>query len=208
MDMTNKIDAYGYALPADTEELLCFADGHKYLFEDMLFEKNSLSGQFIKAEAMEDGKWHEIADESAVELESFNYGWFDYHIADLDNDIYGFFNPEEQSMTIDTAHADDEATILHEMIHLHEYVLNALPMFYHDSYFWCLYTDLRDKIPDLDERIRDYGHITKEKKLAKMGGVHDLTFLLKSFDIDLCMGYKLGTVFGYGYDDGQKGLDI
>lgn len=44
--------------------------------------------------------------------------------------------------------------------------------------------------------------------LAEVGGVHDLTFLLKSFDIDLRMGYKLGTVFGYGYDEGQKGLDI
>ncbi|MCD7798040.1 MAG: hypothetical protein LUG84_01335 [Akkermansiaceae bacterium] len=142
------------------------------------------------------------------ELNDFTYDWFDYHIADLDEGTTGCFNPGEQSITIDTEYVDNESVILHEMIHLHEYVLNELPMFYHDSYFWCLYTDLRDKIPDLDERIRDYGHVQKENNLAELGGVHDLTFLLKSFDIDLRMGYKLGTVFGYGYDKGQKGLDI
>lgn len=36
---------------------------------------------------------------------------------------------------------------------------------------------------------------------AQFGGVHDLLFLLKSFDLDLRMNYPLGTVFGYGMAD-------
>ena len=31
-----------------------------------------------------------------------------------------------------------------------------------------------------------------------------MLFLLKSFDLDLKMGYKLGTVFGYGMVDEQN----
>lgn len=209
MDMTNRTDKYQLLIPQDVLYLEGFADRHQYLFEDMLFSKGSITNQFIMVKRKnESGEWVDRVGDLPPELCDFTYDWFDYHISDLEGTFAGCFNPGDQSLTIDTKYVDNESVILHEMIHLHEYVLNELPMFYHDSYFWCLYTDLRDKIPDLDERIRDYGHVHKERNLAELGGVHDLTFLLKSFDIDLRMGYKLGTVFGYGYDDGQKGLDI
>lgn len=209
MDMTNRTESHGFCIPQDVMLLEGFAEAHQYLFDDMLFSKGSITNQFIMVKAKNDaGEWVDRVGDLPPELNDFTYDWFDYYVADLDEGTAGCFKPDEQSITIDTEHVGDEPVILHEMIHLHEYVLNELPMFYHDSYFWCLYTDLRDKIPDLDERIRDYGHVHKENNLAELGGIHDLTFLLKSFDIDLRMGYKLGTVFGYGYDDGQKGLDI
>lgn len=67
-------------------------------------------------------------------------------------------------------------------------------MFYHDAVLYCLYRDL-------NERIEAHGHILNSSQIAKTGGVHDILFLLKSFDLDLKMGYKLGTVFGYGMTD-------
>lgn len=64
-----------------------------------------------------------------------------------------------------------------------------------------LYHDLRSKIEDLDRRMERQGHIVMQEELAQFGGVHDLLFLLKSFDLDLRMNYPLGTVFGYGMAD-------
>ena len=90
------------------------------------------------------------------------------------------------------------------MIHLHEAVLDGLPTYYRDIVLYCLYKDLRDKIPDLDDRIEAHGHILNESLLSNYGGRHDILFLLKSFDLDLKMGYPPGTIFGYGMADDIK----
>lgn len=99
---------------------------------------------------------------------------------------------------------DDDATILHELIHLHEYVINDLPMYFHDMVFWALYKDLKKKIPQLDEIITGHAHMLTEATLYSRGGLHDILFLLKSFDLDIRMGYPLGTVFAYGRADEFK----
>ena len=96
---------------------------------------------------------------------------------------------------------DDDSVVLHEMIHLHEFVINELPLYFHDVLLWCLYKDLRGKISDLEQRIEDHGHIVNENHIERWGGTHDILFLLKSYDLDLRRGYPLGTVFGYGYAD-------
>ena len=92
-------------------------------------------------------------------------------------------------------------TILHEMIHLHEYVINGLPLYFHDMIFWALYQDLREKIPALDEIVNHHSHQLTQSNLQSAGGNHDLLFLLKSFDLDIRMDYPLGTVFAYGRQD-------
>ena len=43
-----------------------------------------------------------------------------------------------------------------------------------------------------------------ESGLYEAGGLHDVLFLLKSFDLDIRKGYDLGTVFGYGRRDDLK----
>lgn len=101
-------------------------------------------------------------------------------------------------MTVAPDHANDDVVILHEMIHLHEFVLEILPMYFHDAVLFCLYKDLKNKINDLDQRIEAHGNILNSSSIANIGGTHDILFLLKSFDLDLKNGYKLGTVFGYG----------
>lgn len=90
------------------------------------------------------------------------------------------------------------------MIHMYEFVVNGLPSFYHDTLFWCLYKDLRNKINELDEIIDAHNHLLNEQTIYSQGGSHDTLFLLKSFDLDLKNNYPLGTVFGYGLTDWYK----
>lgn len=111
------------------------------------------------------------------------------------------FNKANYSLKVDPRHIDDDDVILHEMIHMHEFVLEIYPTYYHDAILYSLYHDLRSKIEDLDRRMEYQGHIVKQEELTQFGGVHDLLFLLKSFDLDLRMNYPLGTVFGYGMAD-------
>ena len=105
------------------------------------------------------------------------------------------------SLSVDMTNSNTDPVILHEMIHLHEFVIDNLPMFFHDAVLFCLYKNLKSKVIDLDERIEAHGHILNSAQIAAVGGVHDILFLLKSFDLDLKMGYQLGTVFGYGMTD-------
>lgn len=140
--------------------------------------------------------WIDDTVELPDQLEYFFYSYFTYHVEDLSG--RGRFDMKNRSLTIDPAYLDDDSAVLHEMIHLHEFVINSLPTFYHDAIFYCLYKDLASKITDLNERIEAHGHILNANVIAKIGGVHNILFLLKSFDLDLKMGYKLGTVFGYG----------
>lgn len=187
----------------EVEELINCVGSNEELFADMLFSEGTMSHSYIAVQSSSDNGQTWFDDEIPIpeELEYFSYGFFDFHVAKIDGGSLGCFNSKEQSMTIDPDHLHDEPTILHEMIHLHEFVLNELPMFYHDAYFYCLYKSLKNQIADLDDRIEAHGHLLNEQQLYSQGGLHDILFLLKSFDLDLKKGYKLGTVFGYGYTD-------
>ena len=84
-------------------------------------------------------------------------------------------------------------------------LLKAEPELSFDKSFAVLQIECRrkacDKIPELDNIITGHAHLLNESVLYKQGGLHDILFLLKSFDLDIRMGYPLGTVFGYGRID-------
>ena len=170
----------------------------------MIFSNGISTHKFIKCQSKPVGTDERIEDEAPIpeEIEYFSYTFFTYHITDL-GDFSGCFNRKDYSLSVDSSSIDDNPVVLHEMIHLHEFVINDLPMFYHDAVLYCLYRDLKSKITDLNERIEAHGHILNSSQIAETGG-HDVLFLLKSFDLDLKMGYKLGTVFGYGMVDEQN----
>lgn len=84
------------------------------------------------------------------------------------------------------------------MIHLHESVINDLPIYFHNMLYWALYQSLKQRISKLDEIITGHAHMLTESGLYEAGGLHDVLFLLKSFDLDIRKEYDLGTVFGYG----------
>ena len=84
---------------------------------------------------------------------------------------------------------------------MYEFVVNEQPLFFHDALYWSLYSSLKKKIPGLDEIISGQAHILSSSEIYKTGGLHDVLFLLKSFDLDIRMSYPLGTVFAYGVCD-------
>lgn len=173
-------------------------------FDDMLFNVGSSTQDFVMCKMKMSGEsdWIDSPVWLPYNLEHFDYCCFLYSVREFDDpDTTGRFDCEEQELSISPSHLNNDAVILHEMIHLHEYVINELPLFYHDAIFVSLYNDLLNKIPDLPQRIMEHGHILNEQDLYDLGGLHDILFLLKSFDLDLKMGYELGTVFGYGMAD-------
>lgn len=130
-------------------------------------------------------------------MEFFDYSFFNYSVEHLDGCL-GYYNHAEQLLCVDTDSLNNKSTILHEMIHLHENVINELPMHYHDMLLWSLYSSIKRSIPDIEEIITNHAHILNEHQLYMDGGEHDILFLLKSFDLDIRMSYPLGTVFAYG----------
>lgn len=172
------------------------------LFGDMVFSEGSSTHEFISCMSKVVGTDNWIDDETPLpdEIAFFSYGFFTYHVENLDGSA-GRFIPKEYSLIVDPAYINDNSVILHEMIHLHEFVIDGLPLFFHDAILFCIYKDLKSKIPNLDDRIEAHGHILNSSLIARQGGTHDILFLLKSFDLDLKMGYSLGTVFGYGMSE-------
>ena len=193
---------YSKASKADIElqsKVYSFSD----LFEDMIFGEGSSTFYFIKCQSKSDETDEWIDDKALLpdEIEYFSYGNFTYHVKSLDDGVAGEFDGGNFSLSVAPEHIDDDSVILHEMIHLHELVISLQPQFFHDAILFCLYKDLSKKICDLDERIEAHGHILNSETIMGVGGVHDILFLLKSFDLDLRKGYKIGTVFGYGMSE-------
>ena len=118
-------------------------------------------------------------------------------------DLYGYYNSKEKVICINADSIKDTPTILHEMIHLYEETLNDY-RYLHDILYWNLYTDLRKRIPRLDSIITEQATTIDQIDILSTGGTHDIVFLLKSFDLDIRMGYTLGTVFSYGRQDDFK----
>lgn len=168
------------------------------LFDDMLFKNGTCSYKLTKVRMFHNGESSEVGDELPEELDLFSYEQFRYKVEKL-SDKDGFFSSVDSLLCV--APDAEDSTVLHEMIHLHETVINELPMFYHDMLLWALYQDLRQRIPALDEIVTNHAHLLTGRILYESGGNHDILFLLKSFDLDIRMGYALGTVFAYGRNE-------
>lgn len=215
MKMDESWYAEWYSQQATNEEKLLIDKVYEFesYFDDMLFQKDTSTYDLIKCKSKsqnndemennksEADKWVDDMVDLPEQLTYFSYSFFHFKVAptDIDN-CCGYFNEPEQTITITPEYFEDDKTILHEMIHLHEFVINDLPLYYHDMVYWSLYKDLRNKIPKLDEIITGHTHLLTSSILYSSGGLHDVLFMLKSIDLDIRMKYPLGTVFAYGRD--------
>lgn len=203
IDMTDK---FRWNRFSDDVEYLIFRVGqYEEFFFDMQFKSNNTK-DLIMVKALDDDseEWFECDWVIPEELDYFSYTWFNFKVEDLP-DCNGRYDLSNQTLTISPECLNDDRVILHELIHLHESVINSLPMYFHDSLLWALYQDLIKKIPELNEIVSSHGHILTGETITSLGGDHDILFLLKSFDIDIRMGYPLGTVFGYGRQEDFEG---
>lgn len=169
-------------------------------FKDMMFAPGTPSGELIriKTKSPEDDVWSEENMDLPEYLSCAPYTFFKFIVSQPEDGCDGYFDGQDQTLCISPDRLKDDSVILHEMIHMHEFVVNEYPMFYHDTLLWSLYSDLKSKIPELDTIINEHAHILNESTLYASGGLHDILFLLKSFDLDIKKGYPLGTVFAYG----------
>lgn len=180
----------------DADRVLCdrVSEFGGMYFQDMIFAPGTKPYDLVYMH-FDNGDYESLSEE----IEYFNYDFFRFKV-EHQEDCEGSYNMRTLVLTVEPG--CDDSVILHEMIHLHEEFINEFPMFYHDMLLWSLYTDLREKISYLDELITEHAHmINQVDRIGSVGGVHDVLFLLKSFDLDLRMGYELGTVFGYEKED-------
>ena len=178
-------------------ELRAAVDGAIYgdLFDDMLFSPFSIVGEYTEVE-INGRKTHlDPPDKLTGIADSFTY-----RVEPLDG-CSGCVDPENRVMTIDPAYLNEYHVILHEIIHMVESGCDGLPHFFHDAVLLALYKKLSKDIPNLDKLIIKHTHILSGYDIATTGGEHDILFLLKSLDLDIRLGYKLGTVCGYGRSD-------
>ena len=185
------------------------ADFRETMFTDMLFEPGSSSYNLIKYQS-KDPESNVWVDDSAVlydHITNFSTSWFTIKVEELTG-CAAYYSKSEQQIHISTKFVDNDVILLHEMIHLFEFMINDLPLHYHDMLYWAIYQDLRKKIEGLDDAITQHAHALDSMTLYNKGGLHDILFLLKSFDLDLRQGYPFGTVFGYRRMDDFKFLKI
>jgi hypothetical protein len=168
-------------------------------FEDMLFEPGSVTSDFLCFQTQtNEGVW---VDECYDYYFSFEDNMVRFYVDSIRPGVYGIFNKEDRSVTIDPEHAEDPVVILHEMIHIYEWIIGEYPFsFMRDILFLSLYNDLKEKIPNLDDLILDRIHVIFSRTVSQIGGDHGILFYLKSLDLDLRLGYDLGTIFGYAQD--------
>lgn len=174
------------------------------LFSDMAFQPGTETASFLvcqtKAEDDPEDCWRDCMTDIPEEIEYFSPSNFKVKVENLDEGI-GQFNIMTKELTITPDHVESDSVILHEMIHLYEDMLDSQLSFYRDIVFFSMYTRLKKRIPALDEIITDHANVFNQQQFNMIGGIHNILFILKSFDLDIKQGYKLGTVFGYGMEE-------
>ena len=170
-------------------------------FDDMLFAPTSITGKFMTITSFDNNKKPILSNmERPEELEHFTFAWIKVIVSDIPGHG-GCFNEKDQELTIPKESINDDKVLLHEMIHIYEYVIDSLPKYYHDVLFWALYSSLSKKIGGLDEGITEHAHLLNMMDITNKGGTHDILFFLKSLDLDMRMGYPFGTIFSYGKEN-------
>lgn len=203
---------YHYRASEEEKELVDKVGSFEELFDDMLFKEGSSTYELlrIKSKLLGEEDFRDDIMDLPEELEYCDLMELcQYKVADFTGNkehegSNGYYDHKNKELVINRNDLKNDSVVLHEMIHLLEQTINDLPMYFHDMVYWSLYKDLRNKIPGLDDIITDHANALVGYDLAVTGGVHDILFLLKSFDLDIRMGYTLGTVFSYGRQDDFK----
>ena len=182
-------------------------------FEDMLFRRDSITEPFSRVQTLAakgdiysdeymDGEWE---DEVLSLPDTLEYFSAENVRVSMDNlsQAKGMFHIRSEDgvpeIVIGENYIDDDTVIAHELIHLHETILEEYLPYACDIVFWALYQDLKTKIKNLDKIISRHLSLLNIRDINREGGKHDLLFFVKSLDLDLRLGKELGTVFDYGH---------
>lgn len=207
MDENQFIEWFWSDKPSDDErKLVNLVSEYEDYFQDMLFKPGTSTYELIQCKSKQEGSEEWFDDEIGIpdELTYFSTTSLKYRVEEL-SDLLGYYNREEHLLCVSPEGLNNKITVPHEMIHVYESLINELPLYFHDMVYWALYKDLKTKIEDLDDIISNHAHILTGSTIYSQGGLHDILFLLKSFDLDIRFNYPLGSVFGYGRTDDFQG---
>ena len=151
-------------------------------------------------------------DDDRPDLQSFFHNLI-VRVAEFKNpNLLAGYNQKYHIIQVSPKVKTEEYCFLHEMIHMFDKTYDRIDGL-RDAVRWRLYYSLQDKINGLDQAILEF---TKIRSLIRINRCpenpylfqqkHDTLFLLKSFDLDMKMGYPFGTVLGYGYAEKFKYL--
>lgn len=156
-------------------------------FSDMVLldHEEELAGCEIKR----NGEWVKVKG-NLSELDINIDGWRFKVLRYLKGGCSGRCAGNERLIEVARKYKDDDNTLLHEMIHAYEFML---PEHYKRYLTIKLYKKPYNLIDDIDRLLVADLHIDNL--------VHAPLFLLKSIDLDLRLGEKIGTVYGYGRED-------
>ena len=129
-------DLYQTASP-EVKQLIDRVGGYASLFEDMIFEPHSLTGEFgaVSVKGSSDDEWQDTFMDKPEQLEYFMYSWFVFGVEDLGGCL-GSYSPLEYKLTVAPECINRDGVILHEMIHLYESVLDGLPTYFREAAFF------------------------------------------------------------------------
>ena len=177
-------------------------------FKDMRCQEDSIVSEYFRTQIIEDdGEEENYYPHDLVDCLSLYRGYFRFYVEDLEEGVMGEADFVERVIKLSPQCAKDKAIVLHEMIHAYEFLLSSIMPVGKEILLLCLYNNLvkSNEIPDLHDRILLHSHQATNEKVEMMGGSHGVLFFLKSLDLDLQCGYKLGTVCGYGRDNNLEG---
>ena len=180
------------------QDLELFVLLHENLFDDMCFDKGSITGDYM----IRDNKYKQFENDLSLDAEYFRI------VVDNIQKFDGTTHRHDRKIIIKDKFRTNEPIILHEMIHAHEFIINLHNPVLKDIILLELYKNLKLKIPRLDDWIFNHANIPHNLDLASKYGEHDLLFFLKSLDLDLKCGFDLFTVFGYDYNRIFKEMNL
>jgi hypothetical protein len=188
------------------EDRILYATACKYedlYFEDMTFKADSIGYDFMRYEIQDDSKnWLETYDDLPFYPSISSYR---FEVSERGG-IAAYYS-EKYTIFVHPDYKDNREIILHQMIHAYEDLLlrdgeySYWRHLAHDILLFCLHNKLKTKITNLNKKIIEYGHFLTQERITTDGGFHGILFFLKSLDLDLRLGMKLGTVCGYGRDE-------
>jgi len=118
------------------EDLELFILLQEDLFSDMLFEKGSITGDYM----LRDGK-HLIFETGL----SIDEQYFRFIVEDIEK-YDAFTDVNSRKIVVDKKHIKNKPTILHEMIHAHEFILEKRKPLLKEIVLLELYKDLKPKL--------------------------------------------------------------
>ena len=90
-------------------------------------DRDSIVGKCLECKSKDGNSDREVTDYIPIpELQSFSYDMIICKIKSLGKDYMACFDSKEMSLTISPNYTDRDYVILHEMIHIHEFLLSKI----------------------------------------------------------------------------------